>query len=313
MKTRTFFALVAAVVPAVTSAGCARHSQGGGASSSVDATASIMTYEQYVAGNRDGPIVRFFDTSEGQLCLVGIGHTFEAGNQTTGTIYSEWSGFNPSVAFFEGVGWEKGKSQEVIEKHGEPAFVRFMAFVSRVPVMSIEPDLVNEIRHLQSTWSDSQIRSFYALRMMAEHFAANGELPTAQSIHSFLNLWFPRLDDFSQEPSTYEALERVLVKNLPPELDVRAPKRSWIEPTADLTLFNEIARDSGRFRDERILRVLLSEVQQGERVYFAVGFTHAHMLEPAISSVLGSPTVAPHGAQQCVAADPSSATLQSGG
>ncbi len=59
-------------------------------------------------------------------------------------------------------------SEEVVGKYGEPAAVRFLACVNRVPVTSVEPDMVDEIEYLQESWSDEQIKLFFTLRFVNE-------------------------------------------------------------------------------------------------------------------------------------------------
>ncbi|WP_370305951.1 hypothetical protein [Sinimarinibacterium flocculans] len=264
---------------------------------------AIMSYDEYSSTDRIVPYVRAYGFREGQLCVVGVGHTYTAGDEVSGLVWSEWTAFKPTVAFFEGTDWTMGTGPEVMERYGEPAFVRFMAFVNRVPITSIEPDLVDEIQHLQQFWSDQKIRSFYALRWAAERVKASGSVPSSEEMSSFLQSYFPRLDSFSTSPGSTKELEVFLSQNMPALGHWKNSNLDWFDPTISTNEFNEIARESGRFRDRAMLDVLLREVHQGERVFIAVGSVHAHMLGPALAEALGESKVVPGGAQQCVARD----------
>ena len=300
MRTYNYFRVNATVAAGLLfSSGCALQAS--------DPAAHIISYEEFATAEQPSPYVRSFSTSDGELCLVGVIHTFDARSQTTKVIWSEWHAFKPTVAFFEGTGWEMGMSQDVVGAHGEPAYLRFLAFTSRVPVTSIEPDLVEEITHLQASWSDTQIRVFYTLRWIAQRVGAYGQPPNDDEITTFLRSWFPRMQSFAQEPASSAALGQDVGTLLPRDVEWKRPSPKWFDPRHSDTFLNSIARESGQFRDRRILKTLLRETQSGERVFLAVGSDHVHMLEPALAQVLDSSKSAQNEAQQCVAADAGSA------
>lgn len=292
-----FFASFVASASCIASSGWA--STHGG-----DPASHIMSYDEFSAAQRQVPYVRHFKSAGGQLCLVGIEHTFDAQSQTTGVIWSAWNNLHPTVAFFEGTDWAMGTSQDVVATYGEPAYLRFMAFVNRVPVTSIEPDLVREIGHLQTSWSDSQIRVFFTLRWMAQRADVDGEAPDAGAVTAFLQAWFPRLSSFASGPATHSELAQAARTILPRQYDLQQPKNSWFDPTNSLTVLNDIARDSGRFRDAAMLDTLLERVKPGERVLLAVGANHVHMLEPALEKILGAAAPIANGDQHCLAKQP---------
>ena len=260
----------------------------------VDLASNIMSYEEVANREREAPYVRRYLPGKGALTIVGVEHSFEAHGSTASLILSEWNRTKPTVAFFEGTGWAMGANQSIVGSFGEPAYVRFLAFASRVPVASIEPDLVHEIRHLQKNWSDSEIKAFYTLRWVAERNRSGSGTPSDEEIGEFLRSWFPPIDSLSREPSSANALERELSSLLSPNTAWRQASAEWVEPTLNSSFLNQIARDSGQFRDAHILRILLKEVAQGERVFLTVGFKHVHMLEPALSKALGRPIVGEH-------------------
>ncbi len=264
----------------------------------------IMSYEEVAMVKRKVPYVRLYRKGNNMLCLVGVEHTSDVHSQTIQTIFSEWSSFSPTVAFFEGTGWAKGKNQEVVGAYGEPAYLRYLAFVDRVPIASIEPDLVDEIQYLQLKWSDVQIRSFYTLRWISQRSSVVEGPALDEEVTRFLQSWFPRLDSFSREPSSSADLSIALKALLPANFDWRNSKPEWVDPAFQLTYLNEIARASGQFRDHYMLNTLIEEAVGGEKVFIAVGFKHAHMLEPALSEVFGKPIIRAD-AQQCILVDSS--------
>lgn len=255
-----------------------------------------MSYEEVARYEREVPYVRHYKSGIGALTIVGVEHSFDAHGATTGLIWSEWKATKPTVAYFEGTGWAMGANQTIVGSFGEPAYVRFLAFTSRVPVASAEPDLVHEIGHLQKSWSDSEIKAFYTLRWIAERNHSDSGTPSDEEISGFLQSWFPPIDTLSREPSSTQALEQVLSTLLPSRPPWRQASLDWVEPTFNSSFLNQIARDSGRFRDAYILRTILKEVAEGERVFFAIGWKHVHMLEPALSKALGEPVARKHGA-----------------
>ena len=261
-----------------------------------DLASKIMSYEEVARVEREVPFVRHYKSGSGALTIVGVEHSFDAHGTTTGLIWSEWNETKPTVAFFEGTGWAMGANQTTVGSFGEPAYVRFLAFASRVPVASVEPDLVHEIGHLQKSWSDSEIKVFYTLRWIAERNHSDSGAPSDEEISEFLQSWFPPIGTLSREPSSTQALEQELSTLLPSSASWRQASPDCVEPTLNSSFLNQIARDSGRFRDAYILRTVLKEVADGERVFLAIGFKHVHMLEPALSKALGEPLVAEHGA-----------------
>ena len=120
-----------------------------GASERAPNAALILTYADYANVEPMVPVTHEYSAGEGRLLLVGVAHSLDFNSATVGNIWRAFGEFKPTLAFYEGWSWPMGADQETVGRYGEPAVVRFFAYVNRVPVTSLEPEFAYEIDHLR--------------------------------------------------------------------------------------------------------------------------------------------------------------------
>lgn len=253
----------------------------------------ILTYDAYARLENKGPVALEYAAGEGRLLLVGVSHTLNFDSPTVGNIWRAFGEFKPTLAFYEGWAWSMGANQETVDRYGEPAVVRFLAYVNRVPVTSLEPEFANEIDHLRTRWNDEQIRLFYTLRFVAEGTGYGGQASSDAEVLEFLSTGFP--PTIGGPPATIAELDASYRRYFPPGTDWRKTPIASFDPESDALFTNQMAAASGRYRDEHMLPRFVERVRRGDRVFVAVGHQHVHMLEPALTDALGPPIRRPAG------------------
>lgn len=204
--------------------------------------ARIMTYGEYARTNLRSPYILEYGAGEGRLLLVGVQHTLDANSDTVAKIWSEWERFRPTVAYFEGTEWTFGYAPEIVSRYGESAVVRFLAYVNRVPVASLEPDMVDEIAFLQKTWNDEQIKLFFTLRFVAERNGYGGASITEAEVANYLARGFP--PTISGPPQTLEELAVSYRRYFPAGTFWQSVPLKWFDPGSKELFSNEMATAS---------------------------------------------------------------------
>ena len=82
----------------------------------------------------------------------------------------------------------------------------------------------------------------------------------------------------------------IVCKNLFPELsDWHQVPEEWFGPRKSGHYTNELAGDSGNFRNRYIFRLLVDRVRRGDRVLAVIGSSHVVVPEPALIKEFGLP------------------------
>src|SRR5690606_28423799 len=90
-------------------------------------------------------------------------------------------------------------------------------------------------------------------------------------------------------PETVEAFHMVfrrLVPNLP---DCRSVPSSWLDPgyVQRSNWLNQVSRATSVFRDAWAVKLLMSRVRRGNRVFAVMGASHVAIVEPVLTEGLG--------------------------
>lgn len=73
-----------------------------------------------------------------------------------------------------------------------------------------------------------------------------------------------------------------------PELtDWHQVPEDWFGPRKSGHYTNDLARDSGDFRNRYVFRLLVARVRRGDRVFAVIGSSHVVVLEPALTNEFG--------------------------
>jgi hypothetical protein len=258
---------------------------------------SILSYKQYAAIEHKSPYVLEFKAGPGALLFYGAEHTGNPDDPQIADIQRRWAAFHPDVAYNEGGNPPTLRDiREAVQKYAEPGVLRFLAGRDEVPVATFEPSFDEEVSHVLKMYSPQQVKVFYALRQVAEARVAAGSAPLDDRISDWLSNYLPA-HGLKNPPNSLAELA-VACKSLFPEMaDWHKVSEDWFDPTQSIHYTNELANDSGMFRDQHIFRVLVDRARRGDRVFAVIGASHVVVQEPALVKEFGQPLSKVNGLQ----------------
>ena len=249
--------------------------------------AEPMTYEEYGRVRHAYPYVFELTHGKGALLVFGAAHTTDPSDPQVARIAELWRKFRPTLALNEGGDPPAlADAAEAVRRFAEGGFLRHLAARDGVPVRTFEPALAEEAGALRARFSEERIKLFYALRQAAQYRRQKNDTPVEEFIGFVLDYYLGRQAGLQGPPRNAAELEQSCARHFPALLDWREVPAEWFDPTRPLYFTNEIARETGHFRDRHIVRLLVDEVKKGERVFVVIGGTHAVMQERALASAL---------------------------
>ena len=262
---------------------------------SQNAGENILTYKQYASIRHKSPYILEFKTGSGALLFYGAEHTGDPKDPQIADIERRWVAFHPTAAYNEGGDPPTlGDRDDAVHQYAEPGLLRFLAGRDKVPVATFEPAFDDEVSYALKTYSPVQVKVFYTLRQVTEARVAAGSTSLDERIKEWLSGYLPE-HGLKNGPNTLEEFT-VACKNLFPELgDWRKVSEDWFDPTQSGRYTNELANDTGVFRDKYIFRVLVNRAKRGDRVFAVIGSSHVVVQEPALLKEFGTPEIKVNG------------------
>ena len=256
---------------------------------------NILTYKQYASIQHKSPYILEFKIGSGALLFYGAEHTGDPKDPQIADIERRWVVFHPTAAYNEGGNPPTlDDRDEAVHQYAEPGLLRFLAGRDQVPVATFEPSFDDEILHAVKTYSPLQVKVFYTLRQVTEARIAAGSTSLDERIKDWLSGYLPN-HGLKNAPNALDEFT-VACKNLFPELgDWRRVSEDWFDPTQSGHYTNELANDTGVFRDKYILRVLVNRAKRGDRVFAVIGSSHVVVQEPALLKEFGTPEIKVNG------------------
>lgn len=256
---------------------------------------NILTYKQYASIQHKSPYILEFKIGSGALLFYGAEHTGDPKDPQIADIERRWVVFHPTVAYNEGGNPPTlDKRDEAVHEYAEPGLLRFLAGRDQVPVATFEPSFDDEVSYAVKTYSPLQVKVFYTLRQVTEARVAVGSTSLDERIKEWLSGYLPD-HGLKNAPNTLDEFT-VACKNLFPELgDWRRVSEDWFDPTQSGHYTNELANDTGVFRDKYIFRVLVNRARRGDRVFAVIGSSHVVVQEPALLKEFGTPKIKVNG------------------
>ncbi|MBA4185408.1 MAG: hypothetical protein H0X49_15560 [Acidobacteria bacterium] len=246
--------------------------------------ASIMTFDEYAKVRHGYPYIVKLQIGKGELLYFGSRHIYDPKDAQTAQIEKLWNEFRPTVAYHESSGTSLSKTvDEAVSKSGEPGLVRFLAARDKISAFSLEPSKTDEVAMFLKTYTPEQIKVFFVLRQVPQF----RERKTDETIEAFMKTFLgnvARIPGLESAPNTVAELDKSSLWLSPQLKDWRAADRSWSDPVASHAYTNQIARLSSEFRDLHMVKLLIDEVKQGERVFAVVGGSHVVMQEPVLKA-----------------------------
>ncbi|HLL99684.1 MAG TPA: hypothetical protein VK400_01405 [Pyrinomonadaceae bacterium] len=245
----------------------------------------IMSYKEYGKIRHQRPYILQFKKGKGELLYFGIGHAYRADDPQIAELEKRFLEFRPTLVLNEsGTPPALETAKEAVERYGEPGLMSFLAKKHGIPIKSLDPPRMEEIKYILGTkrWTVEQVMLFYILRRIPENNKkVNPQSPDAM-VEEMLKT-VPKVPEFASLPKNIAEFEASVKKHFPTVADWRKIEQKVFDPNPDLGLFtNDIADASVNFRGRFMVRLLAAEVEKGERVFAVVGASHVVKQESAL-------------------------------
>jgi hypothetical protein len=245
-----------------------------------------MTWEEYARQPQRTPCVLKLRAGAGELLYYGARHTFSPNDPQIAEIERLWKELRPTLAFSEGgIRPASTSVEDAVRCYGEPGLVRVLGDRHGVRIRSIEPPQDEEIGAMLREWPPDQVKLYYFLRAMMGYQRGVHDQPAKDYAMVQLKT-LNQTRGLGGPPRTIEAVEAAIAEFSPPLADWRVVPESWFNPTRSEAFANKFSRQLSRFRDEHMLKILVTAVRSGERVFAVVGSGHVIMQERALKAAL---------------------------
>lgn len=248
----------------------------------------IMSYKEYGTIRHERPYILRFTQAKGALLYFGIGHVYDPKDKQIAQLEKEFAEFRPTLILNEsGTPPVAETAEQAIEKYGEPGLMSFLAKKNNIPIKSLDPPQMEEIKYILSTrrWTLEQVFLFYVLRRIPQ----NAKKVTRQSAEAMVQEAMDRsakLPGFESLPKTIAEFDALAKKHFADVKDWRAIEQKVFDPNPDLDWFtNDIADASVQYRGRFMVKILATEVAKGERVFAVVGASHVVKQEKALNKI----------------------------
>jgi hypothetical protein len=250
----------------------------------------IMSYKDYGKIRHERPYILKFKKEKGELLYFGIGHAYRYDDPQIAMLEKQFLEFRPTLILNEsGTPPALETAKEAVERYGEPGLISFLAKKHNIPIKSLDPPRLEEIKYILGTkrWTLEQVMLFYILRRVPENNKkVNPQSPDAM-VEEMLKA-ASKMPGFETLPKNIAEFEAAVKKHFPNVSDWRKIEQKVFDPNPDLGLFtNDIADASVNYRGRFMVRLLASEVEKGERVFAVVGASHVVKQEKALEKLLG--------------------------
>lgn len=256
---------------------------------------SILTYKQYASIQHKSPYVLEFKAGAGALLFYGAEHTGDPKDPQIADIERRWAAFHPTFAYNEGGDPPTlDDPGSAVKQYAEPGFLRYLAGRDHVPVATFEPPFGEEVSYALKKYSPQQVKVFYALRQVTEARVAEGSTSLDERIKDWLTGFLPD-NGLKNSPNNLEEFTAACRSLFSDLADWRKVPEDWFDPTQSGHYTNELANDTGVFRDQHIFRVLVDRARRGDRVFAVIGSSHVVVQEPALLKEFGKPELKVNG------------------
>lgn len=200
----------------------------------------------------------------------------------------EFLDFDPAYVLVEGGAHRRGDTDaEEAKRHGESAYVAFLAATGGIPVSTMEPPLEAQVDALSRRFSGEEILAMYLLRQIVQwqREAGNREIDFSRSLRRYAErVLSTGLEAGAPAPGGSEYLYTLIGRYVDGEIN----PETWQRVDA----YSAIYRDGGAlrdvyravlaFRDAYSVGVITDALDEYERVFVMMGADHIAEQETAL-------------------------------
>jgi hypothetical protein len=190
----------------------------------------IMSYKEYGTIKHKRPYVLKYKTEKGELLYFGIGHAYRYDDPQIAELERKFAEFRPMLILNEsGTPPVAESAKEAVEKYGEPGLMSFLAKKHNIPIKSLDPPRMEEIKYILSLkrWTLEQVMLFYGLRRIPENNKKTNPVSPDALIEEMLkaSVKMPGSEDL---PKTLTEFEASVKKHLPTVTDWRKIDQKYL-------------------------------------------------------------------------------------
>ncbi len=230
------------------------------------------------------PILQATHPSGGALYYFGACHTRDPDQPIITKFTSDWPSFAPTLALVEQrMGLYFGGWRSAVGEFGESAAVNELARRDDVPIHTLHQEQTGHAAELAAKVGRREAAAYLALRM-AHGENPQGPIGDAELEHALGKRAVGVLSDALSGAAELDAFWHDTFAD---ELgDWRTLRWSSIGPRLGHTKFEAVGHWDNVLRDVHMVRIMVDQVEQGERVFTVVGRSHVIQQEPAIRALL---------------------------
>jgi hypothetical protein len=244
----------------------------------------ILSFAEYTAIRHPTPYLVDIARSESRLLLFGGRHSSDPADPMFDQLEEAFLKLAPAFALHEGTPPHPETDRAVsIRRHGEAGLIRHLAARAGIDTASMDIPLAEEARLLRREVGPREALVFLVVRQLASFNRKTARMDFDGYFKEFFDCIAPGLGLTAIDWPLVEA-QHLEVLGRP--LAARKVTAVETDPTREELPTQRIARRSNRQRDEYMLGRLLETLARHERVFAAVGVTHAVMLEPALRAAV---------------------------
>lgn len=227
------------------------------------------------------PYINYYGNN---LLVYGSNHTTDANDPQVADICAKLVGFAPTVVLYEGDGIGLGSSmREAVTDYFEMGLVKYLADSLHIRAINTEPDTREKYCYLLQHFSIDEV-------MLATLGLQIGQLQRANA--DFRKICPKLLRDLvkeglplTKEQQTLAYFYKTYQQRFGRAFSYRTFDDTEIQAKYNRTVFNRVNQEANVFRDQHLLALTDSLLQQQEKVYIQVGGWHAIVCEPAFRRI----------------------------
>ncbi|WP_159520614.1 hypothetical protein [Sunxiuqinia indica] len=216
-------------------------------------------------------------------------HGVDPSNPMFYDISVEFSKFNPDMVLVEGNASAPNDSLEAI-RHGESAFVAYLAQASNIAIQSTEPTDSCIFSYVLNSCTKDEILAMFVIRQMVQWQRQKANINFEEMAVDFVNNTNKTLK-YSATPITITQLSVLLE---PYTNIANLNNNNWKNFEAKKYLYfsknriNEIYEKVSAYRNIYMMQLLKEKFECNNKIFIMMGFDHAKELKKALTEIFES-------------------------